>query len=104
MLQREIVIEQPGASYQYSLFLPFINGLSVIDRHISNPPSGAARGDAYIVGLAGTGDWSGFDDAVVWWDEGWFFFRPWRGYQCWVIDEGAPLMWNGASWVNVSIS
>ncbi|MBK0327282.1 DUF2793 domain-containing protein [Rhodobacteraceae bacterium F11138] len=77
--------------------------MSVIDRDLTAPPSSPADGDRYIVGSGATGDWSGWDLSVVLYADGiWTRLAPRAGWRVWVEDEGALLVYNGATWTSLT--
>lgn len=80
-------------------FLDNIVQLSVIDRDLATPPGSPALGDAYIVGGAPTGSWTGKTNQIAAYDgSGWIFFPPVEGWRAWVSDEDTLLVWSGAAW------
>lgn len=77
--------------------------LSVIDRDLAAPPYSPAEGDRYIVAPGATGAWEGAAGRIAaWQDGGWVFFDPRPGWAAWVVDEKAPVYWNGSSWAGAS--
>jgi len=76
---------------------------SVLDRNLSTPPGAPALGDAYIVGPAPTGLWSGHaNHLALYVSSQWEFIAPLPGFQCWVNDEAVQVYWSGTAWVIVS--
>ena len=72
----------------------------VIDQDLTAPPGSPANGDLYIVASGGTGDWSGHDNEIAWFNQVWKFIAPAEGLTLWVRDEDALFTWNGSAWVN----
>jgi hypothetical protein len=79
--------------------------LSVKDRDLTTPPGAPAHGDRYVVAAAGTDAWAGHDDEIAAWQDGaWIFHPPSEGWRCWVDDEDALLVFDGADWVDAASS
>lgn len=98
-IQRNVVIESPSDTRQLQIKVPFVLGLSVLDKDLAGPPSAPNELASYIVGPSATGPWSGFDNAITIFSVGdWHFIRPWTGLQAYVEDEGAVRVWSGSSW------
>lgn len=75
--------------------------LSVLSLSLSAPPPDAAPGNAWIVGAAATGAWSGHTTEIVSFDEGgWRFVVPVAGCLAWVIDLGVFAIWTNNSWMS----
>jgi hypothetical protein len=73
--------------------------LAVLDRDLSAPPSSPTEGQRWIVKTAGTGAWSGHNNAIAAWQDGsWQFSVPQTGWIAFVADEGTLLAWNGTAW------
>lgn len=76
--------------------------ISVLDRHLTAPPGGAAEGDRYIPADPATGAWVGQENTIaVSRDGGWVFYSPREGWLAWVADEDQLLGWDGGSWTGV---
>ncbi len=61
---------------------------TVIDRDLDAPPGGPATGDAYLVGPAGSGAWTGQSLKIARWSgSAWEFFAPRTGWKVYVQDE-----------------
>ena len=71
----------------------------VIDKDLATPPSSPSDGDVYIVAASGTGDWSGKDGQVAWYQDSWRFVVPNEGLALWVNDEDKPYVYDGSAWV-----
>lgn len=72
----------------------------IIDKDLDTPPGSPASGDLYIVASGGTGDWSGQDNNIAWFNQIWRFITPAEGLTLWLNDENALYTWDGAAWVN----
>ncbi|WP_342077115.1 DUF2793 domain-containing protein [Yoonia sp. SS1-5] len=63
------------------------------------PPGTATEGQAWIVGDAATGDWSGQDGMIAGWHGGgWLYVTPQEGWRAWVVDAGMIMVLVGDSW------
>jgi len=79
--------------------------LGVLDRDLSAPPANPAEGDRYLVAAGASGDWSGKENLIaVFQDGGWAFLEPRPGWLCWVVDEDALTVWDGAAWNDVDVA
>lgn len=76
--------------------------LSVISRVLTDPPSGAVEGDAYVVPMGATGEWLGQEDALaVWQAGGWQMITPGPGWLAYVQDE-AQLVRHMGGWQGIA--
>lgn len=73
----------------------------IIDKDLDTPPGSPASGDLYIVASGGTGDWTGHDTQIAWFNQIWQFITPAEGLTFWVNDENALYSFNGSAWVKV---
>lgn len=84
-------------------YLGSMLNLAAIDFE-NNPPASPSNGDTYIVGTAGTGDWSGQDnDIAIWFNDDtlWRFFTPTTGMTCFITTGSSANQlraFNGTSW------
>ena len=79
--------------------------LSVLARDLITPPASPSEGERYIVASGATGDWAGWDLNVALWTGGaWLRLPPRAGWRAWVEDEGALLVYDGASWIGTTPS
>lgn len=74
--------------------------LAVLDRDLTAPPGSPETGDVYIVGSGATGDWSGQDDSVAYFDPngsstGWVFYTPRAGWLAFIQDESVLSIYKG---------
>lgn len=76
----------------------------VIDKDLSTPPGSPSAGDVYIVGSSATGDWSGEDDNIAYFDQIWRFVTPNEGMTLWVNDEDDLYSWDGNAWQRTNAS
>lgn len=81
------LVSQDGKRYKVDTFdFPW----SVLDKDLTTPPVTPSVGDAYIVGVASTGNWSGHDNAIaVYTAAGWQFITAPIGKFFYVEDETA---------------
>jgi len=70
---------------------------SVKDR-CTSPPGSYSEGDRFLIDGTGTGDWSGHDNEIAYYDSGWKFITPTEGFHLWVDDEDTVYIFNGTSW------
>ena len=79
--------------------LDVIAQLSAIDRDLASPPGSPDEGDCYIVADPASGAWTGKDNLIAAFQNGaWEFYTPQEGWRCWVADEAALVVWDGALW------
>lgn len=69
----------------------------------NTPPGSPAAGDLYIVGASPTGDWSGHDNEIAYYDQIWRFVVPQEGMSLWVCDEDLTYSFDGSDWVTASV-
>jgi hypothetical protein len=63
------------------------------------PPDAFAPGQAWIVGAAPTGAWTGHAHALAAaTDGGWRFVGPLAGMRVWDKAAGVPRQWDGSAW------
>ena len=71
----------------------------VIDKDLTTPAGGDAKGDRYIVGGSATGAWEGHDNAITYYTGSeWVFLTPVEGWICWVKDEDKYYKFDGTNW------
>lgn len=75
--------------------------LTVIDRDLTAPPGSPTEGDRYIVGASATGDWSGHDNEIAVYVNGWVFATPTQGWLAHAVDENNDLRFDGTDWNSV---
>lgn len=66
----------------------------------TTPPVSPSNGDVYIVGNSATGDWSGYDNNIAYFETIWKFISPNEGMSLWVNDEDKIYSWDNSAWVN----
>ncbi|TIU02344.1 MAG: DUF2793 domain-containing protein [Mesorhizobium sp.] len=78
-------------------FAGFIQAKSVGD---NAPPGSPAEGDIYVVGTAGTGAFSGHNEAVALYSNAsWIFISPIEGFLAFAQDDNAYYRYDGADWI-----
>ena len=79
--------------------------LSAISINITAPPSSPSDGDTYIIGSSATGDFSGHDKEVVYYDgTNWLFHTPKKGWLAWDQSNSTIIYYDGSAWANVVTS
>lgn len=103
---------QPEVAHNTALLMiqALLNGVK--DKDLTAPPGAPADGDAYIVGAAATGAWTGFTNHLaIWFSNAWLFMPGFttagavvamganqEGMTVWVRDEDVAYTWSGAAW------
>lgn len=82
--------------------LDFLAKTSVIDHTLNTPPGSPATGDAYIVGSAPTGAWSGGANAVAGYYSGWTLKTPQTGWTVWTRNGNKLLYYTGTAWATLA--
>lgn len=67
----------------------------------TTPPGAPSNGDVYVVGASATGDWTGKENDIAWYQDSWRFITPNEGMTLWVNDEDKYYHWDGAQWTDV---
>jgi len=71
---------------------------------LNAPPGGESEGDRYLVGTAGTGDFSGHNNEIAWYDGAAYQFdAPVAGWSVYNTDEDNFYKFDGSVW-NASLS
>lgn len=74
--------------------------LTVENRALITPPASPAEADRHIVAAGATGAWAGQAGKIALWQDGaWQFIAAVAGWQAWVLDEQALVVFNGSAWV-----
>ena len=71
----------------------------VIDKDLTTPPSNPNTNDIYIVGASATCAWSGKDNQLAFYDNGWRFIEAREGFTFWVNDENKLYSFDGSNWI-----
>jgi len=73
--------------------------LTVLDRHLPEPPSEPEEGDRYIVASPATGDWLGREGEIAARQGGvWSFLAPGEGWRSFVTDEATACIFSAGTW------
>jgi len=66
---------------------------------LATPPGSPDKGDRYIVIATASGDWSGKEDDIAYYDgSAWQFITPAEGWMCHVDDEDKYYKYTGSAW------
>lgn len=76
---------------------------TVKDRDLLTPPGSEAEGDTYIPKATATDAWSGEEDSIAIFDNGYKFVQPDEGMVLYVDDEKIFIKYDGSNWVNDSL-
>ena len=79
--------------------------LAVESLEAVTPPSSAAEGQAWVVGAAATGAWSGYTGQIAAWrGGGWLFVAPQIGWRAWDKTNAVIVVYDGLSWTSTASS
>ena len=77
----------------------------VESRSLSQPPALPEDGNAYVVGIAAAGEWSGEEGSIaLFLNGGWEFLSPWSGARFWVEDEHSEILFTNDEWIEASVA
>lgn len=77
----------------------------VIDRNLTTPPGSPANLDTYIPAATATGDWTGAENDIAFYDlDEWVIVPPAEGMIAYIDDENQWVYWNGTSWADLPFS
>lgn len=77
----------------------------VLSATTSAPPGSPATGDFYIIGGSATGVWTGEDDNLAYYYNGWQVKTPTEGLEFTVADaSNQKLRWDGTAWIDATES
>lgn len=65
---------------------------------VNAPPGGETGGEVNLVGTSGTGDFSGKDNQIAYYDNGWKFIVADEGMMCYLQNDDQYLTFNGTTW------
>jgi len=69
----------------------------------NTPPVAPIEGQAWGLGGAPSGDWSGQTNKIATWrGGGWLFVTPGEGWMGWVKNAAELRVWTGGAWVTVA--
>ena len=76
----------------------------IIDKDLTTPPTEPYTNDLYIVGENATGLWEDKDNQLAFYDNGWRFIEPRKGFIFWINDESKLYCFNGTKWQEITSS
>lgn len=76
-------------------------GCTVITYQDTAPPASPSNGDAYIPASGATGDWSGHDNEIAYYHDGWSFHTPNDGWIVFSSLESHMFCYVTNAWVRV---
>ena len=97
-----LIPNQSGKEITHNEALIIIDNIlqnGVIDKDLTTPPSNPNTNDIYIVGASATGAWSGKDNQLAFYDNGWRFIEAREGFTFWVNDENKLYSFDGTNWI-----
>lgn len=72
----------------------------VVSRNLTNPPTDAVDGQAYLVPTSASSAWLGFERSLaIFTNGGWVFVQPKNGWRLWVSDEDAEIQLVAGTWI-----
>lgn len=84
--------------------LDCVSQLRVLSASVSVPPAMGAEGDAFLVPVGATDAWAGFDGQLaVRVNGGWRFVTPKTGWQCFNVETGTNLLFDGTEWLDSTL-
>jgi len=75
----------------------------VKDKDLTIPPLGT-NWELYIVGVGASSLWSGHDNELAYYKNGWHFFTPYEGMTVYVADEDRYYFWTGSTWTIINLT
>ena len=97
-----LVIDQALAEVTHNDALNWLDILvqpTIIDKDLATPPGSPSEGDRYIVASSATGDWTGQENNIAIYFQGWLFITPAEGWAFYVQDEDGYYHFDGTSWI-----
>ena len=79
-----------------------ISQATVINMTTTVPPGSPTNGDAYVVAPSATGAWSGLDDDLAIYSNGWLYITPAEGFVVYDQDTNLVYIFDGSSWIPVA--
>jgi hypothetical protein len=75
--------------------------LCLLGQYVNTPPAGPSDGDAYLIGGAPTGTWSGYAYKIAArLDGAWRFHTPFNGLRAYVTTTGAFIVYLNGTWTD----
>lgn len=73
--------------------------LAVIERNRTAPPASPGQGDRYLIGSPATGDFTGHEGEIAFFDLGlWRFLDPGEGWLAYIAAEDRMVVFDGTAW------
>lgn len=102
-----LVANQAGKEITHNEALIILDNIvqnGIIDKDLTTPPTEPNTSDLYIVGENATGLWENKDNQLAFYDNGWRFIEPRKGFIFWVNDESKLYCFNGTKWQEITSS
>lgn len=102
-----LVQNQAGKEITHNEALIILDNIvqnGVIDKDLAVPPTEPNINDLYIVGENATGLWEDKDNQLAFYDNGWRFIEPRKGFIFWINDENKLYCFNGTKWQEITSS
>lgn len=102
-----LVQNQAGKEITHNEALIILDNIvqnGVIDKDLTVPPIEPNTNDLYIVGENATGLWGDKDNQLAFYDNGWHFIEPRKGFIFWINDESKLYCFNGTKWQEITSS
>lgn len=85
--------------------LDCVSQLRVLSTSLTAPPAVSVDGDAYLVPVGATDDWYGLDGRIaVAVNGGWRSIAPKAGWQCFNVESGTHLLFDGTAWLDSTLA
>ncbi len=103
-----ILVEQSQAQKEVTVNEAFkrvdaVLNNGAVQAGVTTPPGGPIDGDVYLVGTGATGDWTGQDQAIAYYDQIWRFITPRMGSTIWVHSAGQFYVFDGSVWIAATV-
>lgn len=102
-----LVQNQAGKEITHNEALIILDNIvqnGIIDKDLTIPPTEPNTNDLYIVGKNATGLWEDKDNQLAFYDNGWHFIEPRKGFIFWINDENKLYCFNGTKWQEITSS
>ncbi len=102
-----LIANQAGKEITHNEALIILDNIvqnGIIDKDLTTPPTKPNTNDLYIVGENATGLWEDKDNKLAFYDNGWRFIEPRKGFIFWVNDESKLYCFNGTKWQEITPS
>lgn len=82
--------------------LDFIIQLAINQWPVNDPPETPSNGLVVMVGVAGTGVFTGHDNEVAAYYDGWIFAEPQEGWRAWDCTADLLYVYDGTNWIEIA--